>query len=150
MAQLKKAQAIAKTLVDASSLLLPTLLVTEGVDGSNQPTILIGAAAAGATGCFIRVKPVDWTAKDIFGNAADVFGPHVVQIVIEANPAGGAGADVNSIGDVAKMIRVASAAGCKLEVYQSANGAVPAVGGITGVPAASIDVDPRMGLISNQ
>lgn len=127
-----KAVALARELADKYRKRL-TLTVTEGVDSSNNPTILVGAASAGATGAFILIKPVDQSATvlNAIGQAAAVYTPHFIQVCFEANPAGGAGADVNSLATIANILGEIFADNCRVEVYQSANGTVPSASQLT-------------------
>jgi len=112
---------------------LPVLTQTFDTDGN--PVIVLSADATPAAGekvILIRTKPIDWPlAKDSLGNPATSFGPHVYQICIEANPAGGAGADILTMGEKLQAIVEVGRRGSFVEYYESANGTVPATTEIT-------------------
>lgn len=129
-----KALMIASRLAEALTLrcsaagLGTALAVSEGSDSSGNPTILVGAAAAGAAGAFIRVMNYDQpNSFNIIGSVAPVYTPHVVQVAFEANPAGGAGADVNSLAQLGAIMMQCELTGCRIELWQSANGTEPSV-----------------------
>lgn len=104
------------------------LAVSTNFDSSGNPTILVGAASAGNAGAFIRVMNYPSpNSYDIIGNVAPVYTPHVIQVATEANPAGGAGADVNSLAQLGAVMLQCEVMGCRLELWQSANGTVPSV-----------------------
>ncbi len=99
-----------------------SLLITEGFDSAQNPTILLGAAAAKAAGCFIRVK-ADWSDNtatvDGLGLTQRVFTPHIVQIAFEANAEAG-GADENDVNTWAVLLAVLGTVlsrGTKVEVW---------------------------------
>lgn len=152
MATTHKANALMEAVAAELSFTLSALTQTRGIDGSgdSNPTLLIGAAAAGSTGAFILIKPVDVLATDILGNAAQRFNPHVIQVVLEANPAGGAGADVNSLATISKVLACVLKRGTRVEVYSETNGAAPGEADIVvGKLSASIDADIEKGILGN-
>ena len=147
MATTKKAQALAMKLADELRLRAPVLAgalaITEGTDAtSSNPTIVVGAGAIGGAGGFILIKPADYpNSFNVIGQVSPVYTPHVVQIITEANPAGGAGADINTPAQLlALLLAPALKLGCKLEWYNTANGTAPtAAGAIAGNLVSSFD-----------
>lgn len=102
-------------------------------DTDGNPLILIddGSPAAGEKNWVIKVRPIDWPlAKDVLGNSALMFTPHVVQFVTEANPTGGAGADVLAPADMLPVMGEILLVGAQVEWYQSANGVAPTAAAI--------------------
>ena len=127
-----KANEIAQELASRIKIYQPTLTQVLGFDSNGNPTIAEGAGSAGGVNCFILVKPIDWSlAKDIFGNSAFQYTPHTIQFVTEANPAGGAGADILTPDQLAKFMVPILRFGTRFEWYQTANGTAPTVSGIT-------------------
>ena len=127
-----KANELAAELNAILKVRFSTLTNVTGFDSNGNPTIAIGAGSAGGRNAFIRVQPISWSlAQDIFGNSANQYGPHVVQLCTEANPAGGAGADVLSASDIAQLLIPCSKQGSQFQWYNTANGTAPTVSGIT-------------------
>ena len=114
---------------------LPTLIVTETSDAASNPVVNIFQTAtpvAGQKNLVVRTQPVAWPeAKDIFGNAAASYSNHVMQLCTEANPAGGAGADVLTPVELLPALVEMGRKGTEIEWYNSANGTVPATGQMT-------------------
>lgn len=130
---------------------LPALALTKGQDSAQNPQIVLGTGAAGAAGCYIRCISQPWTAKNVLGMAADVFTPHVLQVVFEANPAGGAGADVNSLATTSTVLAVLARRMTALEVYQETNGAAPGEADIVvSKLSVRLDANYEQGMIGNQ
>lgn len=135
MATTQKAIAISRELADVLSKRLATLgtplYVTEGLDSSGNPTLVIndGTPVAGEENFFIRIKPVEWAlAKDILGNTATIFTPHVIQIATEAPAAGAFPGEYIPCTALLAVLSECVRKGCKVEWYQSANTVVPVVG----------------------
>lgn len=152
MATTQKAINLLEAVASELAFRLPALAQTKGFDGSvdKNPTLLVGAAAAGSAGAFILIKPMDWTSKDVLGNAGQRFAPHVIQVVLEANPAGGAGADVNSLAIVSTLIAVLARKGARVEVYQETNGsAVGEADIVASKLVATLDMEVDKGMIAN-
>lgn len=130
---------------------LPAIALTKGQDTALNPQIVLGTGAAGAVGCYIRCISQPWTAKNVLGMAADVFAPHVMQVVFEANNTAGVGADVNTLATVSTVLAVLARKGTALEVYQETSGAAPGEADI--VPAklsVRLDMLLEAGMIANQ
>jgi len=112
-----------------------TLAVAEGFDASTDgphPTILVGAGTAGSASVFIRIKPLAWeNSFNVIGQQAQVYTPHVLQLVTEANPTAGAGADILNRQQLLSVLGDARQLGTRIEWYQSANGNAPEVSDIT-------------------
>jgi hypothetical protein len=146
-----KASKIAKQLA-AELDLRTTLTVSESTDTDGSPLIRVGAASAGAAGALIRVTNQEWSlAKDILGNTANHFSPHIVQVCFEANPAGGAGADVSSLAQIALILGCCFARGARTEVYASSNGDNPDADDFVEAKLV-LTFDPSLvdGMIANQ
>jgi len=125
MATSYKAIELAHQIASNLKLRLPALTITEGFDTDESPTIQVGAGTAGSAGGFIKVRPVDWPlAKDSLGLTAPTYVPSVIQIGLEANPAG-AGADINDWATLMALIGEAVWHNATVEIFNSANGTAP-------------------------
>lgn len=127
-----KSVAIAAEIKDELAKRLSSMLITEGKDSNQNPTILIGAAATGATGAFIRVK-ADWddntATVDGLGLAQRVYTPHIVQIAFEANFEGTTDnvLDTNYWAVMLPIVATCLSRGTKVEVWVETNGTAPSV-----------------------
>ncbi len=107
-------------------------LVREGFDASGNPTMNIddGTPVTSEQCVFVRVLEQPSIGLNSLGLAQDSFGPHVIQVVIEASAATPtinrltALNQMKLFGEVLKM-------GTKVELYHTPTGAAPAVGDIT-------------------
>lgn len=134
MATSAKAHMIAAELLDRLKRRpsIKDLAMVSAVDVDANPYLAIGAGSPGGRNAIVKVRPVDWSlAKDVLGLAQAIYTPHVIQVVAEANPAGGAGADVLSAGDLLDLLAQCGAMGCIVELYNSANGDSPDLDDIT-------------------
>lgn len=139
----KKASAILKAISEELAFTLPDLANTLSEDGSGNPTLQLGDGGIGDDGAFVRCIVQPWTAKDIFGNSSEGFGPHVVQVVVEEG--------INTIDIDAKMLAACLRQGARVEVYESASGNLPEAGDIVASKLkATIDSILANGIISNQ
>lgn len=140
MATTEKAMMLALALKDHLSKRL-TLAITSGQANDNNPTLSIGTGVAGTPNAFIKVKPATWPlAQDVLGNAARIYTPHLIQVVLEGNPTAGAGADVNGWDLLLPLLGEVLGKGTKVEMYNTANGTAPTeAGAITGNLKASWD-----------
>ncbi len=107
-------------------------LITEGVDSNGDSTIsLVLDSTTPLTtekNLFIRVKAQPWgLAKDVLGLTAQIYTPTVIEYAIEANPAGGSGADNFTIGEAATIAMTIGKRGTRVDVYQETAGTVPSV-----------------------
>lgn len=152
MATSAKAIALARSIASSLGLRQSALAVVLSFDTDESPLVKLGTGSIGAAGGLIKVKPQDWSlAKDVLGLTAAIYSPHVVQLVTEADPAGGAGANINTPAQLLLLLGEALARGCRVEWYQSANGNAPDAADITsGNLKASWDPSFEHGMIANQ
>jgi hypothetical protein len=133
--QYKKQQALAREIADALRKRLPTKTITESFGTAGFPCITINDGIAATTECnyFIRVRAIDGTLeKDVFGNAAEMFVPSVIQVATEAPAA----ADYITMQEDLSVMGEILMRGCLVERYQSVNTVVPVEASITGAPVA--------------
>lgn len=124
-----KAQALAHEIADKLKIRLSALTLVEGFDTNGNPTITIGAGSPGGKNFFVRVQPISWPLSlNVLGLASEVFTPHVIQFATEANPAGGAGADILTPAELLPFLGETLVRGTKVEWYTSTNGTAPVVG----------------------
>lgn len=148
-----KAQALANQLADwLKARGLSSLGLTQSFDTDLNPLISIGSGSIGSANFIIKVAPIAWPlAEDIFGNAAIQYAPHVIQMVTEANPVGGAGADILTPQQLMNVLNQCQLMGCQMEWYESANGVAPTAAAIiAGNLKATFNPDVYYPLISNQ
>lgn len=132
-----KAIAAARELADNLKIWLAASMpvVSETFDTNGDPVITFSADATPVAGekiVVIRVKAIDWPdAKDIFGNTAIKYGPHVFQVCTEANPAAGAGADILGAGDKLSVFAECARRGSFVEHYESAAATAPSTSQMT-------------------
>lgn len=151
MAATQKAVALLDAIAEELSKRLSSLALTKGQDSTLNPQLVLGTGIAGAAGCYLRVIPQPWTANNVLGLASQVFSPHVIQVVFEANPAGGAGADVNTLATLSTVITVCARKGTALEVFEEANGAAPGEADcVASKLKARLDASLDHGMIANQ
>lgn len=126
----QKAIEFAHELADKLKLRFSTKTVTEGFDTDGLPTITVndGTAATTEMNILIKVTMFSWSlAKDILGNAANIYAPLTVQIATEA-PAAGSGVGVYlTVQNVLDLAGEVVMRGAGVQWYQSANGVVPVV-----------------------
>lgn len=130
-----------------------SLTVSESMDSSGRPVIRVGAASAGNAGGLIRVEPQAWpVAVDVLGLAATQYAPLEIRVGFEANPAGGAGADVNSLAVITPILGECLSRGTRVKVYRSANGDNPDEADLddASLLVYTWDFDPTQGIIGNQ
>ena len=140
--------AIAEELSKRLSSITPQ---TKGQDSLLNPQLVVGAGTAGAAGCYLRVIPQPWTANNVLGVASQVFSPHVIQVVFEANNAAGAGADVNTLATLSTIIAVCARKGAALEVFEEPNGAAPGEADcVSSKLKVRLDASLDFGMIGNQ
>lgn len=101
----------------------------ESSDSNSNPVITLSADATPAAGekvIVIRTKALPYTlAKDVLGLAAGQYTPHIIEYCIEANPAGGAGADILTQADLAPVVLAIGARGTRVDAYVATAGTVP-------------------------
>lgn len=124
-----KAQELASEIVDRLKQRFASLTVTLSSDTDQYPLISVGALTAGSQSFVIKIAPVDWSqAVDIFGNAAEAFGPHRAQVVLETSTI--ANVPLLTGANVLLMLGEAALWGTSLELYLTANGTPPSSAGI--------------------
>lgn len=127
----KKAQDLALFLYSKLQSLLAPLASSQSVAADGNPLLSFGPGTAGGANVIIKVLPQPWpTATDIVGNAANVYSPTEIQIVTEANPASGAGADDLTPQQVLYILGAIMQPGTRVEWYQSAAGTAPTAAAI--------------------
>lgn len=152
MATTQKALNLIEDLAAKLAMRLPSLAQVKGFDSDQNPTLLVGAAAAGSAGALIKVKPQDWPlAKDVLGLTATIFTPHVIQVCFEANNAAGAAADVNSLAQIASIVMEVALRGTRVEIFSETNGAAVGVADLVDAKKV-LTFDPLIeaGMIANQ
>jgi len=135
-----KASSILTELVDLLTQEVKATLpvITPSVDALGNPYAFLSATSTLTTGnkvVLIRVVALPATSlnTDILGNAAIKYGPHVIQIVTEANSSyatGGSGAtptelalaDILTPVELLPILTEIGRTGCAVEWYQTANG----------------------------
>jgi hypothetical protein len=131
-----KAQALRDELAAELLIKRSALVQVKSFGASKECDLLIGpsGAAAGTDSAFIRIKVQSTLATDVLGLAQQVYTPHVAQVVFEANPAGGAGADVGTWATRLAILGALLRTGVRVEIYFSANTVAVSSAGITGTP----------------
>lgn len=113
--------------------LASTFVVTEGLDGSNNPQITVndGSPVAGEQNAYIRILEYPVLGTNSVGIAAPSYGPHIIQVALEATAAS---ADVALMTEANKSLILAGSlwTGARVEVYVGANTSAPTVSTITG------------------
>jgi hypothetical protein len=152
MATTKKALAMAEELVSELKQRQSALAVAMSFDTDGNPLVKLGSGTAGQKNALIKIMPIDWPlAKDILGLASPVYTPHKVMVAFEANPAGGAGADVNDWPTLLVALGSALAKGARVEVYESANGDSPDADDLIAANLkASFDPSVQYPMVSSQ
>lgn len=98
-------------------------------DTDECPYFQIGTGGIGAKGGIVKVAPIAWPlAKDIFGNTATIFTPHMIQICTESNS--DAGSDINSPAELLPILATSCLKGTRVEWYKVANGVAPVLASI--------------------
>lgn len=125
------ADALSKRLSTAAIGSTDTLAVTQSFDTDGNPLITVGTLGAGNACALLKVMDVPTPdAKDVFGNAAKTYQPVRLMILTEANPSGGAGADILKVVQFFPIAAEGPARGIRTEWYQVANGVAPSAGGL--------------------
>lgn len=127
------------------------LAVAEGFDTDGLPTISVGTGTAGQKNVFIKVNLQSWPlAKDILGNAANIYVPLVTQVVTEAPPSGAGAGVIVDLPTLMACVGEVMLKGTRVEWYQSANGVAPTAAAITGAPKSAFQPDIYNALTSQQ
>jgi len=125
-----KAIASLRELVDLLKKSCTTLpVITESFDSNEDPVVTLSADATPAAGekvVVLRMKAIGAIgARDIFGNVAQQFSHHVIQICTEANPAAGAGADILTPAEILPIVVECGRKGSFVEWYTTAATVIP-------------------------
>jgi hypothetical protein len=147
-----KQLALAKDLAAALGLRKLGLAITESLDANKNPVIQIGAGTNGSAGGVIRIIPQDWPeAKDILGLDQNIFCPSIIEVALEANPAGGAGADINTWAVLLPVLAEVILRGTRVKLYESTAGSAPTTSDMTASKLkATFDTSAVYGMIANQ
>lgn len=140
-----KAQASHRELIDLLTKQVAATLpvVTASFDSDGNPISTLSADATPAFGekvVVIRTKPIVWAeAKDVLGNAAITYGPHVIQICTEKNFEGTTDNILDILGpaELLPIIVEAGRKGHNVEWYRTANGTVPSAAAMTAANLAA-------------
>lgn len=127
----QKAISMARRLADELTFRLNgDLDVVESRDSNGNPLVTVGDAGIGDAGCLIRIVTVPTIQKNSIGLDQEVFTPHIVQLMTEANYAGSDNgvADINTATQFATFLAVCVETGAKVEIWQTANGTAPSAG----------------------
>jgi len=147
----KTAWVLARSLAANLRKRLPTKTVTEGVNASNDPTITVndGSPAAGEDNFFMRIveQPVVTGQVDGIGQTQQSYGPHRLQLAMEATAADAARA-VPKLAALSLVMVEVMRLGCVVETYLSANTVVPVDASITGTALSEI-MDIQYGLTNS-
>lgn len=120
-----------------AAMLSATLPVqTDAVDTDYNPYSTLSADATPATTekvIVIRTRVQPNIELDIFGNAAQNFGPHFIDICVEANYASTSDniADYLTTLEKATVFIEAAKMGCDINIYETANGTVPSLAALS-------------------
>lgn len=153
MAYTAPAAALRDELLSKLKVRLPALAkvasfsAVAGQEGS--PVLLVGPGTAGSDSALIRFTQLPTLQKDVLGLPQNVFTPHRVQVVFEADPAAGAGADIGTWATKLQVLGYLIASGVRVEVYFSAVTVAVSEAAITGAPVATFDLHeqyPLMGI----
>jgi hypothetical protein len=153
MANDYKSQAISNQLADLfKQRLNGSLALVQSNDTDLNPLISIGPGTNGGANAIVKVIPQNWPlAQDVLGLSANIYGPHTVQLVTEADPAGGAGADPLTPAQLLLVIGQIVLMGCLVEWYQSASGTAPSAAAIiAGNLKGTFVPDVQYQMISSQ
>lgn len=157
MATTQKALSLALTLQSKLLARLGSVVHDVSFDSDQNPLILIddGTPAAGESAAVIKIQPEPWPlARDVLGNAAIQYTPHVVKLCTEKDPTGGAGADIMALQTKLSILAECLALGCKTEWYRTTNGTVPSASALAtlddSAPEAAVYPDLYNPMTSQQ
>ncbi len=148
-----RARILLESIADEALRKFPTLAQTPGfsavagIEGS--PTLLLGTGATDTDSVFIRIAPsVQAWAKDVLGNAAQVYGPLVAAVVTETASTALVGGS-SPVRDWVQSYLAAS--GLEVVHYNTAHATGPSEAGITGTPVSDTVLDTKWpGMPGNQ
>ena len=112
-------------------------LQTRSLDDAGNPCLLVGAASAGAEGCFIRLVSQPGLNCDILGLGQAVWAPLVGQIGFETEPCTVSelvteAPLMNLKAFVVQVVSELVVRGLKVEVYEDAAGTAPCIATVGG------------------
>ena len=116
--------------------------LVQTTDGSGNPVVTVGSAVAGQDYAFIRIVQVPTLQTDALGNTQRVYAPTIIQVVLEGTSGAPTTNAVATLGFIEKVMASCNKWGAEVDTYLGANGAVPVVADITGVPANTYFPDP--------
>jgi hypothetical protein len=131
---------------------LPALALVQSTDTDGYPLISIGAGTAGGANAIIKVLPQNWPlATDVFGNAANSYGPNSILVATEADSTS-SGADPLTPAQLLPILAQVALMGTHIDWYQSASGTAPTAATFATATnlKASFDTDVYYPLISSQ
>jgi hypothetical protein len=140
MATTQKAIDMCRDLQEEIKFLLPTLLtsdVTFHTDG--QPYFKVYQSDPAATteaNAVVKVSQIPFVGTNGIGSTQPLYANHVIQVAVEANAAGGAGADCLTTQQLLSVLGPCLRKGSQVEVYVRAEGNPPVIATITGSPTA--------------
>lgn len=153
MATSKKALEMAAELLNELALRLPALAPVQTFDTDGSPLIQVGTGVAGSKGGMLKIMPQPWTlATDILGLTSAIYTPSVIRVGFEANPAGGAGADINDWPTLSAIVGAVALRGTRVEVYQSTAGVAPTAATLADATKLVATFEPSLQypMINNQ
>jgi len=141
MATSFKAQSIAHELADR--LKARGIVLVESFDTDSNPLITIGDGVAGHQNALVKVLPLNWPlAKDVLGNTAFQYTPHVVQLGTETDAGGSS--SVLTIANLMPILQQSGDMGCRVEWYESANGVAPTAAILGDATKLKASYDPDL------
>jgi hypothetical protein len=126
LATTQKALELAAYLAEEFKLRFPTKTITESFDTDGSPLVAVddGTPAAGEQSVLVKVRPVEWSlAKDVLGNTATIFTPHVIQIATEASAT--ANVSIVTVLNLLPVLMACTLKGTKVEFYLETNTTAP-------------------------
>lgn len=124
-----KMVSLARQLAEDLGLRLSSLGAVVGVNSAGNQTVTVGTLSAGNQAAYIVLKEQASIQTDGLGNAQRSFGPHVVQVVLEASSV--TGVAEMTLANLTKLLGECFKHGVKTELYLTADGTAPALAEIT-------------------
>lgn len=128
MASTEKARQMSDRLFDEMKLRCAPLAVVQSTGTAGDPVISVGPGTALGANAIVRVVPEPAPlAKDVLGLASNVYTPHRIQIVTEADFAGTTDNVVDPMTrqQLVNVVGPVINAGATVEWYESATGVAP-------------------------
>lgn len=153
MAVTQKTLDIARDLSLLAQHRLPALAFTQGFDTDSCPWFYLGAGVDGGANILVKIAPLSFgPVNPVTGHSANVYVPHVIQIVTEANYAGSDNdvADCLTTAQILPILGDSIRSGCVVEWYNSANGDAPDLNDITPAKLAATYQPPDFSIMKCQ